>query len=76
MGSVEYLSQRVLEDLEELCPALYKSPREKLSILVAAPLEAGSCNTMEWVARLPMATDRAESRYLGLSGFYQRIHCL
>lgn len=69
MGSVEYLSQQVLEDLEELCPALYKSPREKLSVLVAVALEAGSCNTMEWAARLPVATARAESRYAWVERF-------
>jgi hypothetical protein len=69
MGSVVHLSKQVLTDLEELCPDLYKSPREKLSTLVAVALEAGSCNTMEWAARLPIATQRAESRYAWVERF-------
>ena len=63
MGSVKHLSTQVLSDLEDLCPDLYKNPREKLATLVAVSLEAGSCNTMEWAARLPLETHRAESRY-------------
>ena len=69
MGSVVHLSKQVLVDLEELCPTLYKNPREKLATLVAVALEAGSCNTMEWAARLPIATQRAESRYAWVERF-------
>jgi hypothetical protein len=69
MGSVLHLSKQVLGDLEELCPDLYKNPREKLATLVAVALEAGSCNTMEWAARLPIATKRAESRYAWVERF-------
>jgi hypothetical protein len=69
MGSVKHLSGRVLKDLEELCPDLYKNPRKKLATLVATALEAGSCNTMEWAARLPIATQRAESRYAWIERF-------
>jgi hypothetical protein len=69
MGSVKYLSAHVLADLEELCPALYKNPREKLATLVAVALEAGSCNTMEWAARLPIETQRPESRYAWVERF-------
>ena len=69
MGSVVHLSKQVLVDLEELCPTLYKNPREKLATLVAVALEAGSCNTMEWAARLPIATKRAESRYAWVERF-------
>lgn len=69
MGSVAHLSQQVLNDREKLCPTLYKSPREKLSILVAVALEAGSCNTMDWAARLPIETARAKSRYAWIERF-------
>ena len=34
MGSVAHLSKQVLVDLTELCPDMYKSPREKLATLV------------------------------------------
>ena len=69
MGSVAHLSKQVLVDLTELCPDMYKSPREQLATLVAVALEAGSCNTMEWAARLPIATKRSESRYAWVERF-------
>ncbi len=63
MSSIKHLAYQVEEDLAELCPFLYKNPREKLAVLVATAVETGSCNTMELAARLPLGTERLESRY-------------
>jgi len=63
MSSIKHLAFQVEDDLTELCPFLYKNPREKLALLVATAIETGSCNTMELAGRLPLETERSESRY-------------
>jgi hypothetical protein len=48
---------------------MFKSPRDKLAIMIAALIEARSCNTMELAARLPIETERAASRYAWVERF-------
>ena len=69
MGSVEHLARCIEQDLTAMFPAMFKSPREKLAIMVAALIEARSCNTMELAARLPIETERAASRYAWIERF-------
>jgi Transposase DDE domain len=69
MGTVEHLAGCVEKDLLEMFPALHKSPREKLAVMVAAVVETRSCNTMELAARLPLGTERTESRYAWIERF-------
>ena len=69
MGTVEHLAKCIEQDLTAMFPAMYKSPREKLAIMIAALIEARSCNTMELAARLPMETERAASRYAWIERF-------
>jgi hypothetical protein len=69
MGSVLHLSSCIHTDLLDLCPDLYKSPREKLSLMVGALIEAQSCNLMDLAALLPLETERAGSRYAWIERF-------
>lgn len=69
MGTVKHLSRSLMEDLAELFPQMYKNPREKLATMVAAVVEARSCNTTELAARLPMDSGRAVSRYMWVERF-------
>jgi hypothetical protein len=69
MGTVERLVQAIGVDLRELLPEMYKNPREKLATMVACLIETRSCNTMELAARLPLQTERAESRYAWIERF-------
>jgi hypothetical protein len=69
MGSVLHLAQGLEADLRVFLPHLYKSPLEKLSIMVAGVIEARSCNLMEIAARLPLETERVESRYAWIERF-------
>jgi len=69
MGSVKHLAVSLVSDLSELFPHMNKSPREKLAIMIATLIETRSCNTMELAARLPLETDRAESRYTWIERF-------
>jgi hypothetical protein len=69
MGTVERLAEAIEVDLAALLPDMYKSPREKLGVMVACLIETRSCNTMELAARLPLVTDRVESRYAWVERF-------
>lgn len=69
MGPVKHLARCLEHDLAVLLPAMYKSPREKLATMAACLIETRSCNTMESAARLPIETDRAESRYAWIERF-------
>lgn len=70
MSTVKHLSEQVLEDLKKQCLLMQKSPREKLAVLVGVAIESGSCNLMEWTARLPKDTAE-ESRYRYIERFMQ-----
>lgn len=69
MGTVEHLATCIEQDLCALFPAMYKNPRKKLATMIAALIETRSCNTMELAARLPIETERAESRYAWIERF-------
>ena len=69
MGTVQHLAKCIEQDLRAMFPAMHKSPREKLGIMIAALIEARSCNTMECAARLPIETERAASRYAWIERF-------
>ena len=69
MCTIKHLSNKVLKDLEEYIPDMNKSPREKLSLCIAAILEVRSCNTMEISAALPLESERNDMRYQWLSRF-------
>ena len=69
MGTVEHLAKCIEQDLAVLFSTMFKSPREKLAIMIAALIEARSCNTMELAARLPIETERAASRYAWVERF-------
>lgn len=69
MGTVEHLARCIEQDLAAMLPAIFKSPRKKLTIMIAALIEARSCNTMELAARLPIETERAASRYAWVERF-------
>lgn len=69
MGTIERLAKAIGGDLEALLPDMYKNPREKLATMVACLFETRSCNTMELAARLPLETDRSESRYAWIERF-------
>ena len=69
MGTVEHLARCLKQDVTEMFPAMFKNPREKLAIMIAALIEARSCNTMELAARLPIETERAASRYAWIERF-------
>ncbi len=60
-GTVEHLAGCIGADLLDLFPAMSKSPRAKLALMVGCLTETRSCNTMELAARLPLGTERAES---------------
>ncbi len=69
MSTIKHLSTEVERSLAEGCPWLYKNPRRKLSLCVAAVLEVRSCNTMEIAAALPLYSERIDMRYQWLSRF-------
>jgi hypothetical protein len=69
MGSVLHLAKGLEGDLRGFLPHLYKSPLEKLAIMVAGVVEARSCNLMELAARLPLETKRVGSRYAWIERF-------
>jgi hypothetical protein len=69
MSAIKHLAKCVESDLAVLLPTLYKNPREKLAVMVASLIETRSCNTMELAARLPIETERAESRYAWIERF-------
>ena len=69
MGGIGHLAGCVEAELAALMPSMYKSPREKLSVMVACLVETRSCNTMELAARLPIETARTESRYAWIERF-------
>jgi len=69
MGSIEGLSEAIEKDMKNLLPDMYKSPREKLAMMVACLVETRSCNTMELAARLPIESDREETRYAWIERF-------
>ena len=69
MGSVAYLAERLETDLYGYLPELYKNPLSKLAVMVSAVIEARSCNLMEIAARLPIKTQRMESRYAWIERF-------
>ncbi len=69
MSTIKHLSTEVERSLAEGCPWLYKNPRAKLSLCVAAVLEVRSCNTMEIAAALPLSPERIDMRYQWLSRF-------
>lgn len=69
MGSVAYLAERLEVDLYGYLPELYKNPLAKLATMVAAVIEARSCNLMEVAARLPIKTQRMASRYAWIERF-------
>jgi Transposase DDE domain len=69
MGTVEHLATCIERDLAVMFPEMYKNPRKKLATMVAILIETRSCNTMELGARLPLDTERAESRYAWIERF-------
>lgn len=69
MGMVARLAKAIGVDLASLLPDMYKNPRGKLAVMVACLVETRSCNTMELAARLPLETDRSESRYAWIERF-------
>jgi hypothetical protein len=69
MGTVQHLAKCIEQDLAVMFSTMFKSPREKLAIMIAALIEARSCNTMEIAARLPIETERAASRYAWVERF-------
>jgi hypothetical protein len=73
MGTIEHLATCIEQDLCALFPAMHKNPRKKLATmiatLIATLIETRSCNTMELAARLPIETERAESRYAWIERF-------
>ena len=69
MGVAQHLARCIEQDLRAMFPALFKSPREKLAIMIAALIEARSCNTMELAARVPIETERTASRYAWVERF-------
>ena len=71
MSSIKHLALEVDRSLTMSCPWLYKNPRYKLSLCVAAVLEVRSCNTMEIAAALPLQLERIDMRYQWLSRFLQ-----
>jgi hypothetical protein len=71
MSSVKSLGLQILEGLLAYCPSMQKNPREKLATLVGVAIESGSCNLMEWSARLPVETEREASRYAWIERFMQ-----
>lgn len=48
---------------------MYKSPREKLALMTACVMEGRSCLIPEIAARLPIETERADSRYMWVERF-------
>jgi hypothetical protein len=68
MGTVQGLA-KAEGDLAGLMPDLYRNPRKKLATMVACLVETRSCNTMELAAKLPIKTERAESRYAWIERF-------
>ena len=58
MTGIECLADSIKAELEQLLPEQRKTPRGKLSLLVATLLDARSANRMDLAAALPLATDR------------------
>ena len=67
--SVSHLAKHLVASLEAFCPNMYKNPREKLAIMASCLIETRSCNLMELAARLPIETERTESRYMWIERF-------
>jgi Transposase DDE domain len=62
MSTVKKLSEEVAQGLSELLPALNKPVVRKLSLAVAAMLEAQTPNTVELSNLLPLDTERQDMR--------------
>lgn len=62
MGTVKKLSEEIARGLTELLPDLNKPVKRKLSLAVAAMLEAQTPNTVELSNLLPLDTERQDMR--------------
>lgn len=63
MGTIRPLAKEISEGLKAALPEQRKTQREKLSLAIAAVLEARTGNTAEIASRLPLETERSDLRY-------------
>jgi hypothetical protein len=69
MTGMERVADGIKAELEQLLPGQRKTPRGKLSRLVATMLEARSANLMALAAALPLKADRTDMRYQWIARF-------
>lgn len=62
MGTVRKLAETVEQGLEEALPSLRKTVVKKLSLAIAAMLEARTANTVALSNLLPLSTERGDMR--------------
>lgn len=62
MSSVKRLAEKVSVGMQEALPQVRKTVLKKLSLAVAAMLEARTPNTIELAGRLPLETERSDMR--------------
>ena len=69
MSNIEHLSLSLESALIEYCPLMYKNPRKKLSIMIAALIEARSCQIPQLGLYLPLESEDAHTRYMWIERF-------
>jgi hypothetical protein len=62
MSSVKKLAEEVSVGMQEALPPLRETVLKKLSLAVAAMLEARTPHTLELAGRLPLETERSDMR--------------
>jgi hypothetical protein len=67
VGTIRHLANAVSEGLKGALPWQRKTQRDKLSLAIAAALEARTGDTAEIAALLPLETERTDMRYQWLS---------
>ena len=74
MSTITHLASEIEASLAQALPKQRKTQRHKLSLAVAAVLEARTGNTAEIAALLPLATERLDMRYQWLSRLLSNKH--
>lgn len=74
LSTIKHLASEIEVSLAQALPRQRKTQRHKLSLAVAAVLEARTGNTAEIAALLPLETERPDMRYQWLSRLLSNKH--
>src|ERR1700760_1308067 len=69
MGTVQGLAKAVEGELAGVMPDMYRDPPKRLAIMVPCWVETRSSNKRDLGAKLPIETERVESRYAWIERF-------